>query len=124
MSPSWPAISSIALALGCVAPLDTDAPSSDPVRVSAQPTSVEQAVADEPDICGLLPTCGPCSLACDPEKLAEEYVPEGACALFVCPLTDGRTIQFEACHYVTGTETSPQPSRCLRTDPSCRPGSS
>lgn len=51
----------------------------------------------EPDLCELLPTCGICSVACDPDALAE-HVPPGTCAAFVCELTDGRQVSFHACH--------------------------
>jgi hypothetical protein len=52
---------------------------------------------DEPDICGLLPECGPCADACDPDAL-EQHLPPGTCAAFVCELTDGRVLTVHACH--------------------------
>jgi hypothetical protein len=59
----------------------------------------EQTLAlDDPDLCGLLPACGACSLVCDLDQLAEQYVPEGTCALFVCTLTDGRQIHVDVCN--------------------------
>ncbi len=51
----------------------------------------------EPNICELLPPCGPCSLACDPDALAET-IPAGTCAVLVCTLTNGERIQVHACH--------------------------
>lgn len=50
------------------------------------------------DICSLLPASGPCALACDEGALAEQYVPAGACAAFLCKLTDGREIAVHVCH--------------------------
>src|SRR5579859_4306970 len=52
-----------------------------------------------PNDCALLPCTGACSLACDPEKMAEQYLPPGVCATFACPLSDGRTMIVGACHY-------------------------
>ena len=49
--------------------------------------------------CDLLPCTGACSLACNPEKMAEEYLPPGVCALFACPLSDGRFMMVDVCHY-------------------------
>lgn len=51
----------------------------------------------EPDVCELLPACGPCSVACDYEQLST-HVPPGTCAAFVCELDDGRVITVHACH--------------------------
>jgi hypothetical protein len=51
----------------------------------------------EPDVCDLLPSCGPCSVACDPDALAE-YIPAGTCAAFLCHLIDGRRATFHVCH--------------------------
>ena len=87
------------LVLGCMSSPEVTEQPPDPVRDTAR-VSLDPAlaIADDDDICSLLPSCGPCSLACDPEKLAEEYVPKGACALFLCTLTDGRTIEVDACN--------------------------
>jgi hypothetical protein len=56
------------------------------------------APAEEPDVCDLLPECGPCSMACDPDALAE-LIPAGTCAAFLCELVDGRRVTFHACHH-------------------------
>lgn len=50
------------------------------------------------DICDKLPPDGPCALACDPDALADQYVPAHACAAFSCTLTDGTEIAVHACH--------------------------
>lgn len=52
----------------------------------------------EPDVCSLLPDCGPCSLACDLDALEQEYVPPGTCVAFACTLKDGRQVAVHACH--------------------------
>lgn len=49
------------------------------------------------DICTVPPSEGPCSLACDPEQLSEQYVPEGTCVTFVCTTTDGMLFGVSAC---------------------------
>ena len=89
-----------ALGIACVAGVACAvAPADGPdAAVDREPPSVIGA-ADSDDICELLPTCGPCSLACDPVELAEQYVPVGTCASFLCTLLDGREIQPHACHY-------------------------
>ena len=66
--------------------------SADVTEALASPPSVEE------DLCDALPDEGPCSLACDPDALRDEYVPAGTCAAFACTLTDGRTITLHACH--------------------------
>lgn len=58
-------------------------------------------LVDAPDgdatICDVLPPDGACADACDPEALAQ-YIPPGVCALIVCHLTDGRTINIGGCY--------------------------
>jgi len=61
-------------------------------------TSDSRSAPADPDVCTLLPPDGPCSLACDPEALAEQFVPLGTCAAFACTLVDGRQITVHACH--------------------------
>lgn len=113
-----PAVTAI---FGCADPADVADPSSAPVRVSAQVVAdVHEAIADEPDVCSKLPSCGPCSLACDPEKLAQEYVPKGACALFLCTLTDGSTIEVDACNVGDDcTARLARPNGAATADPTC-----
>jgi len=64
----------------------------------AQASTGALAEEGDGDVCDLLPSDGPCSLACDPDALSEEYVPPGTCALFLCTLDDGRMIGVHACH--------------------------
>lgn len=52
---------------------------------------------DDNDVCGLLPACGPCAVACDLAALSS-FVPAGTCAAIVCDLTDGRQVTFHACN--------------------------
>lgn len=70
-----------------------------PGELTVDDTLVLQGAAStEPDdVCSLLPPDGPCALACDEEALAEQYVPAGVCAAFLCELTDGRSIAVHAC---------------------------
>lgn len=56
-------------------------------------------VVPAPNDCDLLPCTGACSLACDPEQMAEKYLPPGVCAEFACPLRDGRYMIVGVCHY-------------------------
>jgi hypothetical protein len=49
------------------------------------------------DICDVLPPDGACADACDPAALAQ-IIPPGVCALIVCHLTDGRTINIGGCN--------------------------
>lgn len=51
----------------------------------------------DPDVCDLLPSAGPCAVACDPVALAA-YLPPGTCGAFVCELVDGREASFHTCH--------------------------
>lgn len=50
------------------------------------------------DLCAHLPTEGPCSLACDPEAMIEQYVPAGTCVLFGCTLDTGETYNTGGCN--------------------------
>ncbi len=82
----------------CVDTLDTDPQQRAAVTDDRAAPDVYDVLAARPEICAFLPACGACSLACDPEKLAQEYVPPNTCALFACTLTDGRTIRVDACN--------------------------
>ena len=82
-------------------------PSPPDASTSAQSPGQIATLSDMPSLvstgsgtndCDLLPCDGACSLACDPEAMGEQYVTVGACALFACPLSDGRTMLVEACH--------------------------
>jgi hypothetical protein len=53
--------------------------------------------ADDANICDVLPPDGACADACDPAALAQ-LIPPGVCALIVCHLTDGRTINIGGCN--------------------------
>lgn len=50
----------------------------------------------ETDPCSLLPDDGPCSMACDPDKLAST-LPSGKCTTLRCDLPDGSVIVAGAC---------------------------
>lgn len=50
--------------------------------------------------CDLLPSEGPCSLACDPEALAAEYGITGLCVTVGCELTTGE--HFMLCYCAVG----------------------
>ncbi|MGE5187273.1 MAG: hypothetical protein ACM31C_34735 [Acidobacteriota bacterium] len=88
----------IAVTCGCVDTLDADGQQRAAVDRGGAAPDIYDLLSAQPDICGFLPACGACALACDPEKLAQEYVPPGACALFACTLTDGRTIRLDVCN--------------------------
>lgn len=105
---------------GCPDGRDLDGQPLDPVRGSTQATADLGAALDEPGLCRLLPSCGPCSLACEPEKLAEEYVPEGTCALFLCTLIDRRQIEVDACNVGDGCAARPAEDGATVEPPSCR----
>jgi hypothetical protein len=40
---------------------------------------------------------GPCSLACEPEALVEQFVPRGMCAMFDCAKRDGSIGRLGGC---------------------------
>ena len=52
---------------------------------------------DGRDICNLLPVDGACAYACDPDKMMS-FIPEGACALIPCTLTDGTNFNAGGCN--------------------------
>jgi hypothetical protein len=60
-------------------------------------TDLVDAPYGDPSICEVLPPDGVCADACDPDALAQ-YIPPGVCALIVCQLTDGRTINIGGCY--------------------------
>ena len=65
--------------------------------ISAMPK--EDAVADEgTDFCGELPSEGPCSLACDPDALIDQYVPHGQCVTYRCELKSGEVFRTGGCN--------------------------
>jgi hypothetical protein len=86
----------------CVAELDTGEEArtvSDQARDDTRVIDVSDiSPGSEPDVCELLPHCGPCSMACDPQALAA-LIPPGTCAAFLCELVDGRHATFHACHH-------------------------
>jgi len=65
-------------------------------HLGAVDVSAAELDGTAPSICDLLPDEGLCALACDPDALAE-HVPDGACAVFACPLSDGRTFTLHVC---------------------------
>jgi hypothetical protein len=80
-----------------------DQPTTSPVAKpeTRQPTtSLTRTVAlGEPgaNICNSLPADGPCSLACDPAALADQYIKVNTCVDFACTLDDGQTIHIGGC---------------------------
>ena len=99
MRSAWATVAILILGSACAAG-DAD---TRHVAVTIDVPAIDETYAvdlqDAPDdICGRLPADGPCSLACDPDALGEQYVPKGACAAFSCTLTDGTQIAVHACH--------------------------
>jgi len=99
------------LATGCVAtatddttgmPQDDQArPALAPVATAPadQPATVIKAYAKNETVCDLLPQTGPCSLACDPQALIDQYVVSGTCVTFTCHLTDGQVFNAGGCNW-------------------------
>ena len=54
-------------------------------------------ISENQDFCAVLPPGGACADACDPTALAND-IPPGVCALIVCHLTDGRTVNIGGCN--------------------------
>ena len=78
---------------------------SDPIEAPEPATQTElerQAPdlddEDGRDICALLPTEGACQYACNPDKMME-FIPEHACAVIPCTLTDGTTYNTGGCNF-------------------------
>jgi hypothetical protein len=94
-------ISGVILAFLCGAACVAEEDLHDEVRTPSDDARVLDVNAiqtgAEPDVCELLPHCGPCSVACDLEALSA-FVPPGTCAAFACVLVDGRRATFHACH--------------------------
>lgn len=87
-------------ALSLAACVDSPDPAGAPAeaRPTAAATVTRIAPADPgTNICQLLPADGPCSLACDPAALAEQYIAVNTCADFQCTLTDGQVIRAGGC---------------------------
>ena len=97
----------LAIAMCASACLDggtIDEPTSDGGLTLADDThaqiTTELAIPDDSyNICDHLPDTAPCSLLCDRDALADQYVPENTCVVFVCTLTDGRAVSVHACHH-------------------------
>lgn len=90
----------ILCASGCAVTGDDTTASDDVTHTElANERTIDVASGEEPEpnICELLPPCGPCSLACDHDALAET-IPVGTCAVLLCTLTNGERIQVHACH--------------------------
>lgn len=79
-------------------PTDTVSPDEPPLTDKFIDSHVTASPTEGNSICDALPPDGPCSLACDAEALAEQYVPAGTCAAYLCTLTDGREVPVHACH--------------------------
>lgn len=82
-----------------------------PPELSGMPVPVDQPVNNDPlarstqnpeylaqpGECDLLPQDGSaCAHACDPGALAA-FIPQGTCAVFDCPLTNGTSIRVGGC---------------------------
>jgi hypothetical protein len=48
--------------------------------------------------CNVIETDGPCALACTPDALLEEFVPEGTCIIYDCTLEDGSPLRVGGCN--------------------------
>lgn len=100
------AIAAALVSLSVVACMDADhgdaaMPPDASVTLGAQVVRTPDELSPGPgsNDCDLLPCTGACSLACDPEKMAEQYLPPGVCAIFACPLSDGKYMIVDVCHY-------------------------
>jgi hypothetical protein len=99
----------VVLVAGCVgdvqaldepAPIEPDKPSAgeDDDPVPAMPTTPTGQVRSTGPACLVAPgQAGACALACDPEELVAQFVPEGTCTLFECELVDGTRARFGGC---------------------------
>ena len=100
MRSAWPIVAVLMFGSACA----TDDVEPHRAAISIDVPGIDEAYAvdltDAPpdEICDRLPADGPCSLACDEDALAEQYVPAHACAAFACTLTDGTQIAVHACH--------------------------
>lgn len=90
-----------ALSLAACLDQPTTPTSPEPRSEGPQPTApVTRTVAlaeTGANICNSLPADGPCSLACDPGALAEQYIKVNTCVDFACELADGQTIHIGGC---------------------------
>lgn len=50
------------------------------------------------DFCAELPSEGPCSLACDPDAMIDQYVPQGQCVTYRCELASGQVFRTGGCN--------------------------
>ena len=88
-------------AAACTGDISGTSPAPDaavPESPTAPVSSFTRAPAALPDDCALLPKDGACALACNPDALAQQYLPPNTCATFACPLSDGRTKLVGVCH--------------------------
>jgi len=73
-----------------------DTPQDEPTTVTA--TRQRQPSPNDPAMCSLLPQDdSACAHACDEGALLG-YIPEGTCATFSCPLSDGTTLVTGGCN--------------------------
>ncbi len=76
--------------------VDTTSGSAPSYALTATARSVRPAVGT--DVCSLLPAdSGPCSLACKPALLSEQFIDPGSCAWYECTLSNGQTITAGGC---------------------------
>lgn len=100
MRSAWPIVGILIFGSACATNDGDDVPAGVTIDIPAidETYAIDLEVPAPDDICSRLPADGPCALACDPEALAEQFVPAGACAAFSCTLTDGAQIAVHACH--------------------------
>jgi hypothetical protein len=100
----WPrAITAILISLfGAGCGVDTMADADADATAAAPPPDPDLVVEDSPGFCARLPATGPCALACELDRLRATFVPEGACVVFACTLTDGEAFTLHVCNPADG----------------------
>lgn len=76
-------------------PCPTPAPGFSPHDAVAKQEVLDEAPAD---YCAELPSDGPCSLACDPDAMIDQYVPHGQCVTYRCELKSGQVFRTGGCN--------------------------
>ena len=77
-----------------------DEPTLAPTSTAEENPATQSRVRDDglPPECDLLPNDGSaCAHACDVDAL-RAFIPEGTCATFTCPLTDGNQFVIGGCN--------------------------
>ena len=94
-------VSSSALVTGCTDDLAMDQRDLEVQPLDATDDAQPEAAAVAEtggDFCAELPSEGPCSLACDPDALIDQYVPHGQCVMYRCELTSGAVFRTGGCN--------------------------